>query len=432
MNFFNENRILKSENLEEERNAINVYPAMEKQQILGFGGAFTEAAAYNYANLTDAAKKEFLKKYYDKASGAGYTVGRVHMGSCDFSLDLYSEAYREDLSDFNIERDKKYMIPMIKDALELVGDELFLFASPWSPPAFMKDNGELIGGGKLKKEFYPTYAEYFAKFILAYAEEGIRISAVTVQNEAHAVQTWESCLYTAEEEADFAVNHLRPTLDRHGLKDVKILIWDHNRERVVERAEASFAVPGASDAIWGMGFHWYSGEHFESIDLFRQLYPGKEIFETELCHETSESFDDDFRTSQYALEYIECLHHGASAMCDWNLMLDSAEGGPYHCRTTGGCAAPLYRDVKNGEIIVDGIYSVIKTVTSQIGRGDVVVATTCSDGALKNVAVKKQNGEVVLFVLNTAETEKEVNVRMNGKMASFTLPGNSLSANRIV
>ncbi|MBQ9773587.1 MAG: glucosylceramidase [Clostridia bacterium] len=432
MKFLKETRRLGTADSELEMNAINIYPKIEKHTIMGFGGAFTEAAAYNYYHLKPDAKKEFLRMCFDKATGAGYTVARVHMGSCDFALDQYSEAYREDLSDFNINQDKKYMIPMIKDALELVGDELFLFASPWSPPAFMKDNGQLIGGGKLKKEFYPTYAAYFVKFIEAYANEGIKISAVSVQNEAHAIQTWESCLYSAEEEAEFATKHLRPALDAAGLSDVKIIIWDHNRERVVERAEGSFGVDGARDAIWGMGFHWYSGDHYDALDLFRAQYPEKEIFESELCHESPESFDDGKRNRQYANEYICAVRHGASGICDWNLMLDAENGGPFHCRPTGGCAAALYCDLKTGELITDGIYNVIKTITSEIGRGDRVLATTCASDAIAELGVKRADGSIVLFLLNRTNKKQTVNLRMNGKTASFTLPANSLSANIVV
>ena len=432
MEFLYEKRAMTLENLEEERNAINVYPSIEKQTLMGFGGAFTEAAAYNYSMLDAESKKAFLDAYYDKTAGAGYVLGRVHMGSCDFALELYSETSRADLSDFNIEQDKKYVIPMIKDALAYLGDDLFLFAAPWSPPAFMKDSDSLIGGGKLKKEFYATYAEYFAKFVKAYAAEGIKISAVTVQNEPHALQTWESCLYTAEEEAEFAAEHLRPTLDRHGLTDVKIIAWDHNRDRLLERAITMFSNPRAREAIWGVGFHWYVGTHFEAIAQFREMFPEKEIFETELCHESSESFDDENRTFDYANEYISCLSHGAAGVCDWNLMLDSEMGGPYHNRTTGGCAAPTYCDPKTGKMILDGIYAPIKLISSVATRGDVVVFSTASEESLNTVAVKKADGSIVLLVLNSAEVEKSVLVRMGGKTASFTLPARSLSANALV
>lgn len=432
MNFISETRKMTLENLEEERNVLNVYPALERQSLLGFGGAFTEAAAYNYSLLDKESRARVMEAYFDKEKGAGYTLGRMHIGSCDFSIGLYSESECADLSDFNIEQDKKYVIPMIKDALKYVGDEFFLFASPWSPPTFMKDTGSRIGGGKLLKEFYPTYAEYFAKFIEAYAREGIKISAVTVQNEPHAVQTWESCVFTAEEERVFAVEHLRPTLDRHGLSDVKIIAWDHNRDRLVERAQTTLSDRAASDAIWGMGFHWYVGAHFDALDICRALYPDKVFFETELCHESSESFCDERRTFDYASEYIDCLSHGAAGVCDWNLILDSETGGPFHNRTTGGCAAPAYCDAKTGKIIFDGIYEPIRLISSSVARGDRVVASTVSDAALKCVAIKRADASVVVLLLNTVEVEKEVLVRMDGKTSSFTVPARSLSANTLV
>lgn len=413
-----------------ESGVINIYPEWEQQTILGFGGAFTEAAAYNYAQMDEATKEKFLEAYFGK-TGTRYTVGRIPLGSCDFALAPYSEAEREDLSDFNIEQDREFIIPMVKDALKKVGGDLFLFASPWSPPAFMKDNGQLNGAGSLKPEFYPTYAEYFVKFLLAYRTEGIRISAVSVQNEARAKQTWESCRYTATEEAVFAANHLRPALDRNGLNDVKIIIWDHNKERILDRAKESFSVPGARDAIWGMGYHWYSGEHYDAIDLFRRQYPEKEIFATEFCHEMIGSFNEERRNVAYATEYIQSLRHGAAGLCDWNLLLNPT-GGPYHWRREpGGCAAAFYYDAEKKELIEDGIYQAIRTVVSQIEKGDKVIATTSAEQNLPMVAVKKANGTILLIVLNTADREKTFRVRMGEKGGTIVFPANSLTTNRI-
>lgn len=416
---------------------INIYPELEEQTILGFGGAFTEAAAYNYAQMSASDKEKFLEAYFGK-TGTHYQVGRIPMGSCDFALSPYSESAKEDLSDFNIERDKKYIIPMVKDALRKAGDDMFLFASPWSPPAFMKEDGQLNGGGALKPEFYQTYADYFVKFILAYRAEGIRFSAVTVQNEARGKQTWESCCYSATQEAVFATNFLRPTLDRNGLADIKILIWDHNRERILERAKESFAVPGAKDAIWGLGYHWYSGNHYDAIRLFRQYYPGKEIISTEFCHELTHAmvgnFNDDKRNIDYAREYIQSLRFGSAGLCDWNLMLDPI-GGPSHWRTKKdpeGCGAAFYYDAENKKLIEDGIYRSIYTIVSPIDRGDKVVVSTSVDQDLPLVAVKKADGSILLFALNTADQERTFNVRMGEKGGTIVLPANSLTANRII
>lgn len=415
-----------------ESRVINIYPELENQTILGFGGAFTEAAGYNYAQMNGSQKERFLEAYFGK-TGTRYTIGRIPMGSCDFALAPYSEASREDLSDFNIEQDKKYIIPLLKDALRKAGKDLFLFASPWSPPAFMKDNGQLNGAGVLKPEFYQTYANYFVKFILAYRAEGIKISAVSVQNEARAKQTWESCRYTATEEAVFATNFLRPALDRNGLADVKIIIWDHNRERILDRARESFAVPGAKEAIWGIGFHWYSGEHYDGIRLFRQCYPGKEILATEFCHEMIGSFNEEKRNIDYAKNYLQSLRYGAAGLCDWNLLLNQT-GGPYHWRKEpgGGCAAAFYYDAEKKELIEDGIYRAISTVVSNIDCGDKVIATTSADQELPHVAVKKADGSVFLFILNASDQERTFRVRMGEKGGTIVLPANSLSANRII
>ena len=134
---------------ETEGNIINVFPEVRYQEILGFGGAFTESSAYNYSLLSDEDKKAFIRAYFDKNEGIGYTFGRTHINSCDFSIDEYINVTEGDetLESFNIERDKKYIIPFLSDVIEYTGEELVLFASPWSPPGYMKDNGKVKGGG---------------------------------------------------------------------------------------------------------------------------------------------------------------------------------------------------------------------------------------------------------------------------------------------
>lgn len=416
-----------------ESQAINVYTDIEKAKILGFGGAFTEAAAYNYYLMDKPTKKKLIKKYFDKKDGIGYNFCRVHIGSCDFALDQYSLSYKEDLSDFSIERDKKYIIPFVKDALEYTKGNIFLFASPWSPPAFMKDTNKLIGGGRLKDEFYPTYAEYFVKFVKAYKEEGITINALTVQNEAKAVQTWESCVFTAEEEAIFATKYLRPALDKNGFGDVKIILWDHNKERLYDRAKASFAIEGAKDAVWGMGYHWYSGEHFEAIDLTRAAFPDKIVVETELCHGDTRDNTPEQRAMGYAIEYCEDIKHGAHGICDWNMILDTKEGGPFHCRATGGCYAPIYYNNETGDIDEDPIYSALGMFTKYIEPGDVSLAVTTYTSYVRACAVKKADGRLLVFLVNTiTDREFDVNIRVDGgKVASFTVPANSVTVNEI-
>ncbi len=412
---------------------VNVYTQLEKSEILGFGGAFTEAAAYNYHLADNDEKKKLIEKYFSREKGIGYNFCRLHIGSCDFALDEYSLSYKEDLSDFSIERDKKYIIPFVKDALEYTGGNIYLFASPWSPPAFMKDNNALIGGGKLKKEFYPVYAEYFVEFLKAYKDEGITVSAITVQNEPKAAQTWESCQWAGEEEAEFAVSHLRPALDKNGFENIRILLWDHNKERLFDRACEALSVEGADDAVWGFGFHWYSGNHFDTIDLVRKNFPGKMILETELCHGDSHDLTDEERAEEYAIEYCENINHGANGICDWNLILDTKEGGPFHCRKSGGCYAPVYFDNETKVFKEDAVFGPVGIFSKYIDRGDKSLETTCFSGKIHTAAIKKKDGRIFVFIVNTLDKETKTVVRIdNKKTASFTVPAKSVSANEIM
>ena len=157
---------------------IGKSPVMK--DFLGFGVALTASSCYELNTMSPDARKIFLEDIYTE-KGLNLSLARLTVGSSDYSAELYSYDDVDGdvaLEHFSIDRDRDYVIPMIKDALAYLGEDLFLFAAPWSPPTFMKDSGSLIGGGKLKKEFYATYAEYFAKFVEAYAAEGIRISAV--------------------------------------------------------------------------------------------------------------------------------------------------------------------------------------------------------------------------------------------------------------
>ena len=214
--------------VEDCMHVVNIFPEVIGQQIQGFGGAFTEASTYNYSLLNENLQKEVIEGYFGD-SGLRYNLARIHIHSCDFALGNYAyiEEGDSELKTFSICHDKETILPMIKAAMETSDTPIQFLASPWSPPAFMKTNGEMNHGGKLKKEYYKAWAEYFVKFIKAYAKEGIRISSITVQNEPEAVQTWDSCVYTPEEEGEFAADYLVPALRRSGLSDVSVLVWEH-------------------------------------------------------------------------------------------------------------------------------------------------------------------------------------------------------------
>jgi glucosylceramidase len=216
----------------EKQNYIFVDPSKTFQTVIGIGGALTDASAETFYKLPKDKQQEILTAYFDPKNGIGYSLGRTSIHSCDFSSESYTYVKDGDtnLDSFDISHDLRYRIPFIKAALATASPEHFtLFASPWSPPAWMKDNHDMLHGGELEPEYYDCWARYFCKFISAYAKQGIDIWGVTVQNEPMAIQTWESCNFTAAQERDFVKNDLGPELKKHGLKQKKIIIWDHNR-----------------------------------------------------------------------------------------------------------------------------------------------------------------------------------------------------------
>ncbi len=215
-----------------EMKQLVIYPDEKETTIRGFGGAFTEAAAHTYMGLPEDKKENLIDDLYGD-SGLRYTMGRIHMNSCDFALGNYTyiEEGDETLDTFDISHDKKEIIPMIEAATKKLGRQPVLMMAPWSPPPFMKTNGEMNHGGKLKEEYKELWAKYYVRFIEEYRSIGIDISFTSIQNEPLATQTWDSCIYTAQDEAEFVADYLGPAMEKAELLDkMKIFVWDHNKE----------------------------------------------------------------------------------------------------------------------------------------------------------------------------------------------------------
>lgn len=210
-----------------------------------------------------------------------YNICRLSIASSDFNIDSYSYSNKNDLSDFSISKDMEYVIPVIKKAQNQNKGLRFL-ASPWSPPAFMKNNKTLTDGGKLLSEFKKTYVEYLVKFINSYKKENINIDYITIQNEPNAKQIWESCLYNANEEIDLLVNYIYPEFKKNNI-NTKLLIWDHNKDKLLNRTINSLKTKSTIDKVSGIAFHWYTGDHFENIELVKKIYPNKLLIHTEGC-----------------------------------------------------------------------------------------------------------------------------------------------------
>jgi len=416
-----------------ENRVINLYPDVEFQKIIGFGGAFTEASAYQFSRMSAKSKAKIIKAYFDPKAGLGYNFCRTHIHSCDFTCGRYTyvEDGDKELKTFSIERDRKYILPFIKAAKKAAGKDLLFFASPWSPPGWMKSNGDLCHGGRLLDEYYRTWADYFVRYLQEYKKEGIPFFGVTVQNEAIAVQTWESCLYTAEEEAVFVTKFLKPALNAAGFGDINVMIWDHNKERVYERARDSFAVPGAKDDIWGVAFHWYSGRHFDALEMTHNAFPDKPLILTEYC--IGEFYGETARYPHtswkgvdiYAAELIGDFNHHMAAETGWNLLLDET-GGPFHDRD-GGVSVDIVVNPEKDEISIEPTYYAIAHFSRFVKRGAVRIGTSCYSDSIDVTAFKNPGGELVAVVLNHGTEAEKLRLRIEAVTAPVVLPGRSLS-----
>lgn len=408
-------------------------PGKTFQTFLGIGGALTDAAAETYAKMPKEKQQEFMKAYFDKDKGIGYSLARTNIHSCDFSSGSYTYINEGDsgLKTFNVQHDKQFRIPFIKQAIAAAGGNLTLYASPWSPPAFMKDNNDILHGGKLKKEFYQPWANYFTKFIKAYEAEGIPVWGISIQNEPMATQRWESCIYTGEEERDFLKNYLGPTMKKEGLGDKKIIGWDHNRDLLYQRASTLLNDAEAAKYLWGIGFHWYEpwsgGEPmFDNLKKVYEAYPNTNLLFTEGC---KEAFDlnkvKDWKLGEkYGFNIINDFNNGSVGFTDWNILLDET-GGPNHVGNF--CFAPLHGNTKTGELIYTNEYYYIGHFSKFIKPGARRIISSASRSQLLTTAFINTDGTVAIVVMNQGNTKTPYYLWINGKAAEVNALPHSIS-----
>lgn len=408
-------------------------PGKSFQTYVGIGAALTDASAETFYKLPKDQQQIFLKSHFDKNEGIGYTIARTNINSCDFSSDMYTYVQEGDssLKTFNIDHDRKYKIPFIKEAMQAAGGKLNVYASPWSPPAFMKDNNNMLKGGKLKPSYYNSWANYFTKFISAYEKDGIPIWGVSIQNEPMATQRWESCIYTAEEERDFLKNHLGPLMHKAGYKDKKIIVWDHNRDLIYQRAQTYFNDPEASKYIWGIGFHWYedwSGgtPMYENLRRVYEAYPDKHIFFTEGC---AESFNPSRYNAwvlgeEYGRSMINDFNNGMVGFTDWNILLDET-GGPNHVQNF--CFAPVHGNTQTGKLLFTNAYYYIGHFSKFIDVGAKRIAATASRSQLLTTAFRNADGKTVVIVMNQGNQKTPYYLWVNGKAAEVTALPHSIA-----
>ena len=402
---------------------VFIDPANKFQSFTGIGGALTDAAAETFAKLPVNKQKEFLTAYFDADKGIGFTIARTNIHSCDFSSGSYTYVADNDkeLKSFNVAHDQQYRIPFIKQAIAAAGGKLPLYASPWSPPAWMKDNNSMLQGGKLKAEYRQSWADYYIKFIRAYEAAGIPVWGLSVQNEPMAKQRWESCIFSAEEERDFIKQYLGPTLHKAGMADKKLIAWDHNRDLLYQRASVILNDKDAAKYVWGIGFHWYETwtggpMQFDNLRLVNQAFPDKNLIFTEGCKEKF-SMDSVYNWSlgeRYGNSMINDFNNGTVAWTDWNILLDE-KGGPNHVGNF--CFAPVHADTRTGELIYTNAYYYMGHFSKFIRPGAKRIAASSSRAQLQTTAFQNTDGSIAVVVMNTTDKKIAYRLWMDGKAA---------------
>ena len=412
---------------------ICVQEAAEPGDLLGFGVALTGSSCYELSTMAPEARKAFLEDIYTQ-KGLGLSVGRLTVGSCDYSAELYSyDDGPEDLplENFSVKRDERYIIPMVKEALA-ANPDLYLFASPWSPPGWMKTGGSMCGG-YMRDRYVDCYAQYFVKFLKAYAQHGIPVQAVTPQNEPETDTDgrYPGCRWHPETEAAFILA-LRKALDEAGL-DTGIWMFDHNFDgwRRVQWMLETY--PELMQASGTAAFHYYN-MCVENLDALRETHPQLALHFTEGGPRLYDHYDTDF--CKWSMMIAKALNHGCRSFTGWNLMLDETGGpniGPFFC---GGLVT---LNSQTGELSYSGQYKALAHFSRFLQRGARIHASHIrADGMLMSTfpdvgmpmtsfAAENPDGSRVLVAVNPNDTKRQAYCRVDGQIWYIELLPDSVS-----
>ena len=327
------------------------------------------------------------------------------------------------LTSFSVAHDEKFRIPLIKQAIAAAGGKLPIFVTPWSPPAWMKDNNNVLKGGKLLDKYKQAWANHYVKFIKTYEGMGIPVWGLSVQNEPMAVQKWESCVFTAEDERDFIKKYLGPTLQKSGFGNKKLIAWDHNRDLIYQRASTILSDPEAAKYVWGIGFHWYetwtgSAMQFNNLKLVHEAFPDKNLIFTEGCVEKFDlaKVNDWSLGEKYGYSMVNDFNCGTVAWTDWNILLDE-KGGPNHVGNF--CFAPIHADTQTGKLIYTNSYYYIGHFSKFIRQGAKRIGSSSNRDKLETTAFINPDGKVVAIIMNTSEVKLPYKLCVAGKAADL-------------
>lgn len=418
--------IFRKDRRNQELYIVNLYPQMSYQIFEGFGGAITEAVGTVLNQAAPEVSDQLLGDYFGPG-GIGYRLIRTHLDSCDFSSGEYTAgkiSSNGSFTDFSLSRDEKNIIPWIHKARELAGCQLSVMLTPWSPLSFMKTNKSRLKGGRLRPEFYRAWAEYICRYILEYQRRGIKIDKLSVQNEPNAVQIWESCLFSASEEKEFLRDYLAPEIEKAGLQDTELYIWDHNKERAFDRAEALIG-EDTDRLIKGLAFHWYSGDHFDAINMIRAKYPDKKLVFSEGSIEYSRSGKGNplQNAQRYAHDIIGNINAGMNCFIDWNIVLDT-NGGPNH--KGNFCESPVFYDTLSCDVVHNLSFYYIGHFSKFIKPGATRIGTTVYSSDLESSGFRNPDDSLTLVILNRTVKTFPIFLRLSEKIAGMSIGANSI------
>lgn len=427
----------------QELSALAVYldPATAMQEVLGFGGAFTDASCYLMSRLSAEVRHQFLSDLYGP-SGLRLSIGRTCIGTSDYSTKMYS--YDDtpepdpDLTHFSIDQDRAWIIPALREAQE-INPDLYLFSCVWSPPGWMKSGGSMLGGC-MKERWLATHAQYFVKFLQAYADAGVKVRAVTVNNEVDTDQDghFPATLWAQQQEAAFVAFHLGPALEKASL-ETKIWILDHNYD-LWGRAADELSKPEVAKYVDGVAWHSYIGTP-DAMTRVHDMFPDKHMYFTEggpPAHlfrppaQPSRFFDrHDYGTdwSRWSTAFTDMLRNWARCICVWNLLLD--ENGrpdittPPRPNRRGGLVSV---DSKTKELTYSGNYYAFPHYSKLIQRGAHVFSSSAELPGVHHVAAENPDKSRVLVLTNSSNAEQDVQCRLSSSVLKVALPPDSITS----
>ncbi|KAL7633737.1 UNVERIFIED_CONTAM: hypothetical protein RMT77_015691 [Armadillidium vulgare] len=410
---------------------INVNTTMRKQSIHGFGGAVTDASAIDIKSLSQEAQNNLIKMYFGP-QGSRYNIIRVNIAGCDFSVRGYSYDDVEgdtDLLYFNLtEEDYSYKIPIIKQAINLSSEEIYIFGSPWAPPAWMKTNNDIGGDGQLRKDMWQPYADYLVKFFQMYEDNlGVQLWGFTPLNEPLVAMNrsdfpGNTCVWFPEDMRDWISTVLGPTLEEEGYSRLILMIYDFNRLYLESYVEPILSDPSANQYVDGTAVHWYDDDILgpEGLDNVHNMDPSKFILYTEACTGTDGedvalgSWD---RGEQYINDIIEDINHWSTGWVDWNIVLDEYGGPNWEDNYVD---APIIVNTTADEFYVQPLYYALNLFSRNVARGSVYIHSDVNNDNIKTSAFVNVDDEVVLLVANLSDESYTFGVLSESGVFVFT------------